>query len=89
MLVFAKVDDLSGQGDIYLIKGIIYLEIGENSKALEMYDKAIKFFKIAADIQSESTALHGKAKVLAKLEKNDEAMGLFEKAIAKLEKVRT
>ncbi|NIM10412.1 MAG: hypothetical protein GTN82_00340, partial [Candidatus Aminicenantes bacterium] len=73
---------------MYGSKGDIYSRIGENFRALEMYNKALPFFKKKGDIELESVALHTKAKVWVKLEKKDEAMDLFEKGIANLEKVR-
>ena len=76
---FEKTNSPIGQGSSYLGKGIIYFETGNNLRALEMYDKA-------EDIEIEANALHGKAKVLVKLDRKDEALDLFEKAIANLEK---
>jgi CHAT domain-containing protein len=53
-----------------------------------MYDSALLFYKKTGDIESESLALHSKAKALVKLVKKGEALELFERVITNLEKVR-
>ncbi len=84
--IFEEVGDPIWIGYVYYLKANIP---GINSRALEMYDKAIIYFERSEEPLSLGRALHDKAKVLDKLGKKDEALNLFEKGIANLEKFRT
>ncbi|MFC2146412.1 CHAT domain-containing protein [Acidobacteriota bacterium] len=86
---FEKAGEPRGPGNVYREKGKIYFLIGDYSKSFEMYNKALLFCKKSDDIEAESYALHGKAKVFAQQGKTDDALALFEKDMANLEKVRT
>ena len=52
---FDKINHAIGQGNVYLLKGMI---AGDNSRALELYDKALDFFTKYGDIVSESKLLY-------------------------------
>jgi tetratricopeptide (TPR) repeat protein len=64
--IYQKLNDLVGIGNVNFRKGLICFCMGENRDALEMYDKALIFLEKVGNILSESTALHGKAKLLLK-----------------------
>jgi CHAT domain-containing protein/predicted negative regulator of RcsB-dependent stress response len=89
LFFFKKAEDRLGQGNVHLKTGDVYYYKKEYARALEMYNKALLFFESVGDIESESYTLHGKAKLLAKSGKKKEALQLFVKGIANLEKVRS
>jgi len=86
---FEKENYLVGMGDLYRKKGETYFYMGDYSRALEMYEKGETLLAKAGDIESVAYASHGKASVLEKLGKTDEALRLYKDSILELEKVRS
>jgi tetratricopeptide (TPR) repeat protein len=60
--------------------GITYMELGDNGRAIEQFDLALKLYSQFSDVQ------YYKAKILLKLGKNNEAGILFDTALIHLKK---
>ena len=81
---FELAKDPLGQGNVYLSMGHINFFIGANKEAMAWYKKAYALFAGSGAMELEAYALFNEAKIVG----GDEAVGLYDDALALLEKVR-
>jgi tetratricopeptide (TPR) repeat protein len=85
-IFFEKVGDPIGQADVYLSKGDIYLITGENSKAIDMCDRALKLYEISGSDHGKANVYSSKSQIyyymndyLNASEMNNKALKIYEK----------
>lgn len=85
--IYRKLNDPTGQGNVYFSKAKIYLYTGERSKALEMFDKASLFYEKAGRPSARGDVCLNKGRtylvsgqISKALETFDQALVFYEKA---------
>jgi CHAT domain-containing protein len=73
-------------GDVYFRKGGAYSRTGCNSRALEMYDKALPFFKKAGNLTGQGDVYFGKGVIYSRVGKISRALEIYNKALPLFEK---
>jgi CHAT domain-containing protein/predicted negative regulator of RcsB-dependent stress response len=84
--IYLKLNNLVGQGNVHLSKGIIYHYTGENSKAFEMYDKALLFFEKAGDLFEQGNVYLRKGGIYHYSGENSKSLEMYDKALLFFEK---
>jgi CHAT domain-containing protein/predicted negative regulator of RcsB-dependent stress response len=83
---YHKLNDLVGQGNVYLKKGVIHYYIGENSKALDMYAKALEFFERATAPLGQGNVYLRKGDIYSRIGENSKMLEMYDKALPLFEK---
>jgi CHAT domain-containing protein/predicted negative regulator of RcsB-dependent stress response len=85
--IYENINDVVGQGNVYLTKGRVYNIIGEYSKALEMFDKAQPFFEKAEDFSGQGNVYFEKGVIYFNTGKTSRAIEFYDKALASFKKI--
>lgn len=88
-LLYLKLDDPLGQGNVYLKKGTIYYYIGNISKALDMYDKVLPFFEKAKYTLGKGNLYLRKGDIYLIISENSKALEMYDKALPLFVKARS
>jgi CHAT domain-containing protein/Tfp pilus assembly protein PilF len=84
--IYKKLNDLIGQGSVYIGKSDIYLLIGDYSKVLEMCDKALPLLERAGSFVGQGHVCLRRGAVYSKTGNKKLAKEMYEKALSCFEK---
>jgi len=84
--VFIEENDLQGQANVYLGKGMIYYLTEASPGALEMFDKALPLFQKLKDYKGQGNIYLRKGIISSRLGDHSNAMTFYDKALVSFEK---
>jgi CHAT domain-containing protein/Tfp pilus assembly protein PilF len=87
LLIYVKLDDLIGQGNVYIKRGWIFFAGGENARAFEMYDYALGLFEKVDDSKGMGNVYLGKGVVYTCMGNNAKGLEMYDKALPFFEKI--
>ena len=85
--IYANINDVEGQGNVYLAKGGVYKLTGEYRKALEMFDKALPFYEKIKDFSGQGNVYFKKGVIHFNTGKTSRAIESYDKALASFKKI--
>lgn len=83
---FIELNDLQGQANVYLGKGMIFYLIENSKNALEMVDKALPLFQKLNDYRGQGNIYFFKANLYSRIGDYSNAMIFYDKALDFFEK---
>jgi CHAT domain-containing protein/Tfp pilus assembly protein PilF len=87
LLIYQKLKDRIGQGNVFLGRGNIYLDSGKHSNVLEMYDKALYFYEKSGSSLRMGKVFSNKGDFYLDFGEYSKALEMYNKALHSYEKV--
>jgi CHAT domain-containing protein/predicted negative regulator of RcsB-dependent stress response len=87
LTLYVRINDLVGQGNIFLKEGTIYFYNGEGIKAFELFEKALPFYTRANDYLGQGNYYFRKGEIYFNKGDKSRALEMYEKALNFFEKV--
>lgn len=82
LLIYIKINDLMGLGNIYYRIGAIYFANGDRAKALEMFEKSLNFHEKAGDIKGQGYVYYGLGDIYYRNGDTANAVEMYDKALS-------
>ena len=84
--IYLRIDDLEGQGKVYLEKGTLYFLNNYKTKAFEMYDKALLLFEKGEYPKGQGVLYLRKGMIYMKKGNHSKAIEMYDKSLPFFEK---